>query len=80
MVLLSTGCSHRRRMIVGGTVDLGDFAKINYLALAAKLGLADPAEPLYFMKAPSSCLDPEASIIAPAGQGMPNAHWRYRWR
>ena len=41
----------------------------NYLALAAKLGLADPAEPLYFMKAPSSCLDPEASIIAPAGQG-----------
>jgi len=41
----------------------------NYLALAAKLGLADPVEPLYFMKAPSSCLDPEASIIAPAGQG-----------
>jgi 2-keto-4-pentenoate hydratase/2-oxohepta-3-ene-1,7-dioic acid hydratase in catechol pathway len=41
----------------------------NYLALAAKLGLADPAEPLYFMKAPSSCLNPGETIIAPPGQG-----------
>jgi len=41
----------------------------NYMALAAKLGLADPAEPLYFMKAPSSCLDPGETIVAPPGQG-----------
>ncbi|MGL6109415.1 MAG: fumarylacetoacetate hydrolase family protein [Rubrivivax sp.] len=41
----------------------------NYLALAAKLGLADPAEPLYFMKAPSSYLDPGEAIVAPPGQG-----------
>jgi 2-keto-4-pentenoate hydratase/2-oxohepta-3-ene-1,7-dioic acid hydratase in catechol pathway len=41
----------------------------NYRALAQKLGLADPAEPLYFMKAPSSCLDPGGTIVAPAGQG-----------
>jgi 2-keto-4-pentenoate hydratase/2-oxohepta-3-ene-1,7-dioic acid hydratase in catechol pathway len=41
----------------------------NYLALAAKLGLADPAEPLYFMKAPSSLLDPGETIVAPPGQG-----------
>jgi 2-keto-4-pentenoate hydratase/2-oxohepta-3-ene-1,7-dioic acid hydratase in catechol pathway len=41
----------------------------NYLALARKLGLADPAEPLYFMKAPSSCLDPGGTIVAPPGQG-----------
>jgi 2-keto-4-pentenoate hydratase/2-oxohepta-3-ene-1,7-dioic acid hydratase in catechol pathway len=41
----------------------------NYMALAAKQGLADPAEPLYFMKAPSSYLDPGATIVAPAGQG-----------
>jgi 2-keto-4-pentenoate hydratase/2-oxohepta-3-ene-1,7-dioic acid hydratase in catechol pathway len=41
----------------------------NYMALAAKLNLADPAEPLYFMKAPSSCLDPGATIVAPRGQG-----------
>jgi len=41
----------------------------NYMALAAKLGLADPAEPLYFMKAPSSCLNPGESIVAPPGQG-----------
>lgn len=41
----------------------------NYLALAAKLGLADPAEPLYFMKAPSSCLNPGETIVAPPGQG-----------
>jgi 2-keto-4-pentenoate hydratase/2-oxohepta-3-ene-1,7-dioic acid hydratase in catechol pathway len=41
----------------------------NYLALAAKLALADPAEPLYFMKAPSSYLNPGENIVAPAGQG-----------
>jgi 2-keto-4-pentenoate hydratase/2-oxohepta-3-ene-1,7-dioic acid hydratase in catechol pathway len=41
----------------------------NYLALAAKLGLADPAEPLYFMKAPSSYLNPGEAIVAPPGQG-----------
>jgi 2-keto-4-pentenoate hydratase/2-oxohepta-3-ene-1,7-dioic acid hydratase in catechol pathway len=41
----------------------------NYMALAAKLGLADPAEPLYFMKAPSSTLNPDETIVAPAGQG-----------
>ncbi len=41
----------------------------NYMALAAKLGLADPAEPLYFMKAPSSYLDPGETIVAPPGQG-----------
>ena len=41
----------------------------NYHALAAKLGLADPAEPLYFMKAPSSYLNPGEAIVAPPGQG-----------
>jgi 2-keto-4-pentenoate hydratase/2-oxohepta-3-ene-1,7-dioic acid hydratase in catechol pathway len=41
----------------------------NYLALAAKLNLADPAEPLYFMKAPSSYLNPGETIVAPRGQG-----------
>ena len=41
----------------------------NYMALAAKLGLADPAEPLYFMKAPSSYLNPGETIVAPPGQG-----------
>jgi 2-keto-4-pentenoate hydratase/2-oxohepta-3-ene-1,7-dioic acid hydratase in catechol pathway len=41
----------------------------NYHALAAKLGLADPTEPLYFMKAPSSCLNPGETIVAPPGQG-----------
>lgn len=41
----------------------------NYMALAKKQGLADPAEPLYFMKAPSSYLDPGATIVAPPGQG-----------
>lgn len=41
----------------------------NFHALAAKLNLADPAEPLYFMKAPSSTLNPGESIVAPAGQG-----------
>ena len=35
MVLLATGRSHRRCMIVGGTVGVGDFTKFNYPALAA---------------------------------------------
>ena len=35
----------------------------NYMALASKLGLADPAEPLYFMKAPSSLLGPGDAIV-----------------
>jgi 2-keto-4-pentenoate hydratase/2-oxohepta-3-ene-1,7-dioic acid hydratase in catechol pathway len=41
----------------------------NYMALAAKLGLADPAEPLYFMKAPGSVINPGETIVAPPGQG-----------
>ena len=41
----------------------------NYLALAGKLGLAAPAEPLYFMKAPSSYLNPGETIVAPPGHG-----------
>ena len=35
MQVNTTGGSHRRRLIVGGTVGLGDFANINYPALAA---------------------------------------------
>ena len=34
-----------------------------------RVNLADPAEPLYFMKAPSSTLNPGETIVAPAGQG-----------
>jgi len=41
----------------------------NYKALAAKLGLADPAEPLYFLKSPGSLLEPGGRILAPPGQG-----------
>ncbi|HMO46060.1 MAG TPA: fumarylacetoacetate hydrolase family protein [Rubrivivax sp.] len=41
----------------------------NYMALAAKLGLADAAEPLYFLKSPGSVLAPGGSIVAPPGQG-----------
>ena len=41
----------------------------NFLALAAKLGLADAAEPLYFLKSPGSVLAPGGRIVAPAGQG-----------
>lgn len=41
----------------------------NYMALAAKLNLADPPEPLYFLKAPSSVLAPGGTIVAPKGQG-----------
>lgn len=41
----------------------------NYMALAAKLNLADPAEPLYFLKSPGSVLAPGGRIVAPRGQG-----------
>jgi 2-keto-4-pentenoate hydratase/2-oxohepta-3-ene-1,7-dioic acid hydratase in catechol pathway len=41
----------------------------NFMALATKLKLADPAEPLYFMKAPSSYLNPGETILEPIGQG-----------
>ena len=41
----------------------------NYLALAAKLQLADAPEPLYFLKSPGSVLAPGGTIVAPAGQG-----------
>jgi 2-keto-4-pentenoate hydratase/2-oxohepta-3-ene-1,7-dioic acid hydratase in catechol pathway len=41
----------------------------NYMALAAKLNLADPAEPLYFLKASSSLRAPGDTIVAPKGQG-----------
>ena len=41
----------------------------NYMALAAKLGLADPGEPLYFLKSPGSVHNPGAAIVAPKGQG-----------
>ncbi len=37
----------------------------NYLALAAKLGLADPAEPLYLLKAPNSWSGPGVPIAKP---------------
>ena len=66
----------------GQTLDLADLKLLapvrpgkvlalwnNYMALAAKLSLADPAEPLYFMKAPSSTLNPGETIVAPPGQG-----------
>lgn len=38
----------------------------NFHALAAKLGVAEPAEPLYLLKAPSSFTGPEAAIRRPA--------------
>lgn len=41
----------------------------NFMALAAKLGLQDPAEPLYLIKPPNSYLDPEATIRQPAQPG-----------
>ena len=37
----------------------------NFRALGAKLGIAAPEEPLYLLKAPSSFLDPEATIRRP---------------
>jgi 2-keto-4-pentenoate hydratase/2-oxohepta-3-ene-1,7-dioic acid hydratase in catechol pathway len=41
----------------------------NYLAHAAELGNEVPAEPLFFLKPPSSLLDPAASIVMPKGAG-----------
>ena len=38
----------------------------NFHALAAKLGVPEPAEPLYLLKAPSSVTSPETSIARPA--------------
>lgn len=38
----------------------------NFHALAAKLGMPEPPEPLYFLKAPSSFLAPEAELRRPA--------------
>jgi 2-keto-4-pentenoate hydratase/2-oxohepta-3-ene-1,7-dioic acid hydratase in catechol pathway len=37
----------------------------NFHALAAKLAVAEPAEPLYLLKAPSSVTAPEAAIARP---------------
>lgn len=41
----------------------------NFHALARKLGLPDPAEPLYLIKSPNSYLDPGGTIRAPAQGG-----------
>ncbi len=41
----------------------------NFHALAAKLELADPAEPLYLLKAPNSFANPGDVIRKPAGDG-----------
>ena len=41
----------------------------NFHALGEKLKLAVPAEPLYFIKAPNSYLDPNGTIRKPAGDG-----------
>jgi 2-keto-4-pentenoate hydratase/2-oxohepta-3-ene-1,7-dioic acid hydratase in catechol pathway len=41
----------------------------NFHALGAKLGLADPAEPLYLIKANGSLLAPDGVIRAPADAG-----------
>lgn len=38
----------------------------NFHALAAKLGVAEPAEPLYLLKAPTSFLGPDQAIRRPA--------------
>jgi 2-keto-4-pentenoate hydratase/2-oxohepta-3-ene-1,7-dioic acid hydratase in catechol pathway len=38
----------------------------NYVAHAAEHGVEVPAEPLLFLKPPSSVLDPEGTIVAPA--------------
>src|SRR3954463_10180469 len=37
----------------------------NFHALAAKLGLPEPAEPLYLLKSPNSWSGPNATIRAP---------------
>jgi len=39
----------------------------NFHAMASKLGLAQPAEPLFFIKAASSYADPGATVHRPAG-------------
>lgn len=39
----------------------------NFRALGAKLGLSDPAEPLYLIKSPGSCIGPGEAIRKPAG-------------
>lgn len=41
----------------------------NFRALGQKLNLAVPAEPLYFLKAPNSYLDPEETIRKPNCEG-----------
>jgi 2-keto-4-pentenoate hydratase/2-oxohepta-3-ene-1,7-dioic acid hydratase in catechol pathway len=41
----------------------------NFHALAAKLGLADPAEPLYLLKSPNSFANPHDVIRAPRAGG-----------
>ena len=40
----------------------------NFLALAAKLDLQTPLEPLYFLKSPNAYLNPHEPICAPAGE------------
>lgn len=39
----------------------------NFHAMAAKQGLSQPAEPLFFIKAASSYADPDATVHRPAG-------------
>jgi 2-keto-4-pentenoate hydratase/2-oxohepta-3-ene-1,7-dioic acid hydratase in catechol pathway len=39
----------------------------NFHALAEKLDLTAPSEPLYFIKAPSSCLEPDGTVYRPSG-------------
>lgn len=41
----------------------------NFMALAEKLKLQDPAEPLYLLKSPNSFLNPNETIRKPAGTG-----------
>ena len=41
----------------------------NFGQLAAKLGLAAPPEPLYFIKSPNSYLDPGETIRKPSSEG-----------
>ena len=40
----------------------------NFMALAAKLDLQTPLEPLYLLKSPNSYLNPGETICAPAGE------------
>ena len=40
----------------------------NFMALAAKLDLQTPLEPLYLLKSPNSYLNPNEQICAPAGE------------